>query len=69
MRPTRADSLPCSGERQDDAALREEINAPLRVNHAVQVPGQPDASLLLMPAWRVGARIGVKLVTVHKPIR
>lgn len=47
-----------------DAALTEEIAAPLRANHAIEVPGMPSASLLLMPAWRVGHRIGVKLVTV-----
>jgi alanine dehydrogenase len=47
-----------------DAALREDIVAPLRTQHAIEVPGMPAASLLLMPAWRAGARIGVKLVTV-----
>lgn len=47
-----------------DEALRAEVHAPLRVNHAVDVPGRPAASLLLMPAWRTGRHIGVKLVTV-----
>jgi ornithine cyclodeaminase len=47
-----------------EAALRADIHAPVRVNHTVEVPGQPNASLLLMPAWQVGGRIGVKLVTV-----
>src|SRR5690242_12046235 len=47
-----------------DAALKVPTHAPLRINHSIEVPGAPDASLLLMPAWRVGARIGVKLVTV-----
>src|SRR5262249_4833551 len=41
-----------------------DVHAPLRANHAIEVPDAPDASLLLMPAWRVGRRIGVKLVTV-----
>src|SRR5438045_2445120 len=45
-------------------ALRGDVNAPLRVNHAIEVPGKQPASLLLMPAWRAGRRIGVKLVTV-----
>ena len=45
-------------------ALRGDVNAPLRVNHAIEVPGKQPASLLLMPAWRAGSRIGVKLVTV-----
>jgi ornithine cyclodeaminase len=47
-----------------DAALKTDIAAPLRTNHGIEVPGMPTASLLLMPAWRVGHRIGVKLVTV-----
>jgi ornithine cyclodeaminase/alanine dehydrogenase-like protein (mu-crystallin family) len=48
-----------------DAALKTDIIAPLRAHHAIDVPpGMPPASLLLMPAWRAGHRIGVKLVTV-----
>ncbi len=47
-----------------DEALRAEVHAPLRVNHTVDVPGLPAASLLLMPAWRIGRHVGVKLVTV-----
>ena len=46
------------------AALRADVHAPVRSNHTIEVPGQPDASLLLMPAWQTGNRIGVKLVTV-----
>ena len=47
-----------------DEALRAEVHTPLRVNHTIDVPGLPAASLLLMPAWRTGRHIGVKLVTV-----
>jgi ornithine cyclodeaminase len=47
-----------------DEALRAEVHAPLRVNHTIEVPGSPEASLLLMPAWRTGRHVGVKLVTV-----
>ena len=47
-----------------DAMLRDAVAAPLRANHPIAVPGEPDATLLLMPAWRSGRRIGVKLVTV-----
>ena len=47
-----------------DAMLQDDVAAPLRTNHAVAVPGESAASLLLMPAWRTGRRIGVKLVTV-----
>ncbi len=47
-----------------ETMLRDDVAAPLRTNHAIDVPGEAGASLLLMPAWRVGHRIGVKLVTV-----
>lgn len=45
-------------------ALRAEVHAPLRSSHPIEVPGEPSAALLLMPAWRIGERLGVKLVTV-----
>jgi alanine dehydrogenase len=48
--------------------LREMFRAgcelPTRHHHPVQVPGEPEAILLLMPAWQVGRHIGVKTVTV-----
>jgi ornithine cyclodeaminase len=47
-----------------DAMLKTDVAAPLRTNHPIEVPGEPAASLLLMPAWRTGGRMGVKLVTV-----
>jgi ornithine cyclodeaminase len=47
-----------------DAMLRDEVAAPLRSHHAIDVPGEPTASLLLKPAWRTARRLGVKLVTV-----
>jgi len=47
-----------------EEALRGEVEAPLRASHPIAVPGQPSATLLAMPAWRSGRRIGVKLVTV-----
>ena len=47
-----------------ETMLRDEVVAPLRTSHAIDVPGEAAASLLMMPAWRVGHRIGVKLVTV-----
>ncbi len=47
-----------------DAMLRENVASPLRSNHPIEVPGEPTASLLLMPAWRIGRRIVVKIVTV-----
>lgn len=45
-------------------ALRSDVHAPVRASHTIEVPGAPAGSLLLMPAWQVGNRIGVKLVTV-----
>lgn len=48
-----------------DAMFRDGCEAPTRHHHEVARDGQPDATLLLMPAWGKGAgAIGVKLVTV-----
>jgi len=47
-----------------EEALRAEVEAPMRAHHSIAVPGEPSATLLAMPAWRSGRRIGVKLVTV-----
>ena len=47
-----------------EEALRSDIHAPVRVNHSIEVPGRAPGSLLLMPAWQIGGKIGVKLVTV-----
>jgi ornithine cyclodeaminase len=47
-----------------EETLRSEVEAPLRASHGIAVPGQPSATLLAMPAWRSGRRLGVKLVTV-----
>lgn len=49
-------------------ALREMFAAgasvPMRQHHEIQVPGEPAATLLLMPAWRSGRFLGVKIVSV-----
>ncbi len=37
---------------------------PPRHHHTVEVPGEPAATLLLMPAWVRGEHLGVKVVTV-----
>jgi ornithine cyclodeaminase/alanine dehydrogenase-like protein (mu-crystallin family) len=47
-----------------DEALRADVRAPLRASHSIEIPDQPTATLLMMPAWRSGRSIGVKLVTV-----
>lgn len=50
------------------AALRRMFESgcemPLRHHHRVAVPGEPDATLLLMPAWVAGEHLGVKVVNV-----
>jgi alanine dehydrogenase len=50
------------------AALREMFRAgcevPLRHHHTVAVPGGAPGTLLLMPAWRSGSSLGIKIVTV-----
>ena len=37
---------------------------PVRHHHSVKVPGEPDATLLLMPAWQTSKFMGVKIATV-----
>lgn len=37
---------------------------PVRHHHAMEVPGEDDATLLLMPAWLPGHYMGVKMVSV-----
>ncbi len=46
------------------AAFIEGCVSPLRSHHDIKLPGAPDATLLLMPAWREGGDIGIKLVTI-----
>ncbi|MFT6916216.1 MAG: alanine dehydrogenase [Motiliproteus sp.] len=60
---------------RDSLPWRELINAldkqfeqgcvmPVRHHHQIEVPGEQQATLLLMPAWIEGEYIGVKQVTV-----
>jgi ornithine cyclodeaminase len=44
--------------------FREGCTLPQRHHHTVGMPGERDATLLLMPAWRSGLALGVKVVTV-----
>lgn len=46
------------------AMFRKDCVMPVRHHHTIEMPGEPDATLLLMPAWTTGEHIGVKLVTV-----
>lgn len=47
-----------------EAAFRSRASVPPRTRHTIERPGEPDASLLLMPAWRSEGMLGVKVVTV-----
>jgi ornithine cyclodeaminase len=47
-----------------ETMFRDGCTAPLRHHHDIPVPGQPDATLLLMPAWRSGNYLGIKVVTI-----
>jgi len=44
--------------------FRDGCTAPARHHHTIEVPGAADGTLLLMPAWRAGEYLGIKLVTV-----
>lgn len=45
-------------------AFRRDATAPVRHHHAIPKLGEPDATLLLMPAWQSGRHVGIKIVTV-----
>lgn len=45
-------------------AFRQEFQVPLRSHYPMAQEGQAQSFLLLMPAWRAGEAIGVKIVTV-----
>jgi len=46
------------------AGFRRGADSPPRPHYSVPVPGERDATLLLMPAWSPGRHIGLKTVTV-----
>ena len=45
-------------------AFANDCDVPLRAHHEVPVPDGNSGKLLLMPAWRSGGSIGVKIATV-----
>lgn len=45
-------------------AFRQGCVLPPRHHHAFAVPGERDGTLLLMPAWRTGGTLGVKVVNI-----
>ncbi len=47
-----------------DKVFTEKVISPTRHHHTMKVPGDMDASLLLMPAWIEGRFSGVKIVNV-----
>ncbi len=44
--------------------FREGCEVPVRHHHTIEVPGDPDATLLLMPAWQIGKYLGIKILTI-----
>ncbi|MBO6510827.1 MAG: ornithine cyclodeaminase family protein [Roseibium sp.] len=47
-----------------DEMFRTGCTMPKRHHHDMEVPGEPDATMLLMPAWLPGQFVGVKVVNV-----
>ncbi|WP_417668785.1 ornithine cyclodeaminase family protein [Roseibium sp.] len=47
-----------------DAMFKTGCEMPVRHHHDMAVPGEPDATMLLMPAWVPGEFAGVKIVNV-----
>ncbi|MBY4675887.1 ornithine cyclodeaminase family protein [Marinobacterium arenosum] len=47
-----------------DIFARDDVHSPVRHHHFIDVPGEPQATLLLMPAWLEGEYVGVKQVNV-----
>ncbi|HIF88866.1 MAG TPA: ornithine cyclodeaminase family protein [Candidatus Thioglobus sp.] len=47
-----------------DKIFTQEVHSPVRHHHSMKVPGDPDATMLLMPAWIEGEYSGVKIVNV-----
>lgn len=48
-----------------DAAFRGSAVVPPRQHYAIKEAGARGGTLLVMPAWRAGASLGIKLVTVY----
>ena len=47
-----------------ELAFRREWDTPDRAQHQVPVPGAESGTLLMMPAWKAGEALGVKIGTV-----
>jgi ornithine cyclodeaminase len=46
-------------------AFAQGCEVPLRHSHSIEVPGASPGTMLLMPAWRSGAYLGIKTVTIY----
>lgn len=44
--------------------FRSGCDVPLRTAHQVPIPGEKDATLLMMPAWQPGRFIAIKMVNI-----
>jgi ornithine cyclodeaminase len=44
--------------------FRRGAEAPARHLHSIPITGEPEQSLLLMPAWQAGRHVGVRVATV-----
>jgi len=49
---------------QLESAFRSNISVPKRMHEVVPVPGGVNGTLLIMPAWKHGGYLGVKIATV-----
>lgn len=60
-----ADALPYGALiKALDRAFRARVTVPPRSHHTLPQPNGTDASLLVMPAWRDGGAVAVKVVSV-----
>lgn len=45
-------------------AFKSDIQSPAKHQHYVEVPGEPEGKIMMMPAWRAGDYVCVKLVNM-----
>jgi ornithine cyclodeaminase len=45
-------------------AFAADWTVPVRHHHPIPIQGEPDQTLLLMPAWESGHSVGIKIVTI-----
>jgi ornithine cyclodeaminase len=47
-----------------ERAFQDGVTTPLRQHHEIELPGGTDGAMLVMPAWRAGRYVVVKMVSV-----